>query len=124
MAKNILVVDDEANITRLIRMNLERQGYSVTTAEDGRHALEQVAATKPDLILLDIMMPHLDGFEVLQKLKEDPATSNVPVIMLTVKAQDTDFFEGHKRGADVYLTKPIDPAELVAHVRNLLGETS
>ena len=122
MAKTILVADDEANIARLVQLNLEREGYSVVTAADGREALEKVAVSKPDLILLDVMMPHVDGFEVLKRLKSDPGTQDIPVIMLTVKAQDTDFFEGRSRGADVYLTKPAEPAELVAHIRSVVGD--
>jgi two-component system, OmpR family, alkaline phosphatase synthesis response regulator PhoP len=120
MAKTILVADDEQNILRLIRMNLERQGYKVVTAPDGREVLRIVEESHPDLIVLDVMMPYVDGFEVLKRLKTDPLTKHIPVIMLTVKAQDADVFEAESRGADVYLTKPINPGELVAFVNRVL----
>ena len=99
--KTILVADDEPSIARLVQMNLQRHGFTVVTAADGRAALQLVEASPPDLILLDVMMPHIDGYEVLRRLKNNPATKQIPVIMLTVKAQDADVFEAEDRGAEL-----------------------
>ena len=92
MAKKILAVDDERHIVRLVQVNLERAGYEVVTAYDGKDALEKVASEQPDLVVLDVMMPYMDGFEVLQNLRKNQATRELPVIMLTAKAQDADVF--------------------------------
>jgi two-component system alkaline phosphatase synthesis response regulator PhoP/two-component system response regulator VicR len=121
MPSKILVCDDERHIVRLIQVNLERQGYNVVTAYDGKEGLEKVKAEKPDLIVLDVMMPYMDGFEVLKNLRREPETEALPVIMLTAKAQDKDVFEGYHYGADMYLTKPFNPMELVAFVKRILG---
>jgi two-component system, OmpR family, alkaline phosphatase synthesis response regulator PhoP len=120
MAKKILAVDDEKNIVRLIEVNLVREGYQVVTAGDGKEALEKVAIEQPDLVVLDVMMPYLDGFEVLHEMKKNPDTRDIPVIMLTAKAQDADVFNGYKSGADCYLTKPFNPKELNAFVKRIL----
>jgi len=119
MAKKILAVDDEKAIVRLVQVNLEREGYEVVTAYDGREALEKVASERPDLVVLDVMMPYMDGFEVLQQLKKDPNTRDIPVIMLTAKAQDADVFRGWQSGVDCYLTKPFNPMELKAFVKRV-----
>lgn len=119
MAKKILAVDDERHIVRLVQVNLERQGYTVVTAYDGKEALEKVEAEQPDLIVLDVMMPYMDGFEVLQNLKRNPTTRDIPVIMLTAKAQDADVFRGWQSGVDCYLTKPFNPMELIAFVKRI-----
>lgn len=119
MAKKILAVDDEKAIVRLVQVNLEREGYEVVTAYDGREALEKVASERPDLIVLDVMMPYMDGFEVLQQLKKSPETRDIPVIMLTAKAQDADVFRGWQSGVDCYLTKPFNPMELKAFVKRV-----
>ena len=119
MPKKILAVDDEKHIVRLVQVNLEKEGFEVTTASNGREALEKVAADKPDLVVLDVMMPEMDGFEALKKLKEDPATAGIPVIMLTAKAQDADVFRGWQSGADLYLTKPFNPQELITFVKRI-----
>lgn len=116
----ILVCDDERHIVRLIQVNLERQGWQVVTAYDGKEGLEKVASEKPDLLVLDVMMPYMDGFEVLKTLRKDPATEKLPVIMLTAKAQDKDVFEGYHYGADMYLTKPFNPKELVSFVNRII----
>src|ERR1035437_7727467 len=108
MARKILVVDDERHIVRLVQVNLEKAGYTVLTAYDGVEALEQVAKEKPDMIVLDVMMPRLDGFEVLKKLQADAGTRDIPVIMLTAKAQDADIFRGWSSGVSSYLTKPFN----------------
>jgi two-component system alkaline phosphatase synthesis response regulator PhoP/two-component system response regulator VicR len=119
MAKKILAVDDERHIVRLVQVNLERQGYQVVTAFDGKEALEKVESEKPDLIVLDVMMPYMDGFEVLKNLKKNAETRDIPVIMLTAKAQDADVFRGWQSGVDCYLTKPFNPMELIAFVRRI-----
>jgi len=108
----VLVCDDEKHIVRLIQVNLERLGYEVATAFDGREALVKLKEYKPDLVLLDVMMPYVDGYEVLRSIRKNPETENLPVILLTVRAQDEDVFEGYKQGADMYLTKPFDPADI------------
>lgn len=120
MPKKILAVDDEKHIVRLVQVNLQRHGYEVHTAYDGREALEKVREVKPDLIVLDVMMPHLDGFGVLRRLKADPETRDIPVIMLTAKAQDADVFRGWQSGVDSYLTKPFNPLELITFVERIL----
>ena len=109
MPKKILVVDDEKHIVRLVQANLDRAGYTVVTANDGKEALQKVADENPDLVVLDVMMPYMDGFEVLQNLRRNPSTRDIPVIMLTAKAQDADVFKGWQSGVDCYLTKPFNP---------------
>ncbi|MEY3763554.1 MAG: hypothetical protein RLZ42_214 [Armatimonadota bacterium] len=116
----ILVTDDEPNIVRLIQVNLERQGFQVETANNGAQALEKIRANRPDLLVSDVMMPEMDGFELLSNIRRDPALENLPVIMLTAKAQDRDVLEGYTRGADMYLTKPSNPIELVTFAKRLL----
>jgi len=117
--KKILVVDDERHIVRLVQVNLERQGYQVVSAFDGREALKKVESERPDLIVLDVMMPHMDGFEVLKRLKSDDKTKDIPVVMLTAKAQDADVFRGWASGVDCYLTKPFNPIELLTFVKRI-----
>ena len=124
MPLKILVCDDERHIVRLIQVNLERQGYIVITAFDGKEGLEKVRSEKPDLCVLDVMMPYMDGFEVLKNIRKDPDTENLPVIMLTAKAQDKDVFEGYHYGADMYLTKPFNPMELVTFVKRIAAGSS
>lgn len=119
MPLKILVCDDERHIVRLIQVNLERQGYQVVTAFDGKEGLEKIRSEKPNLVVLDVMMPYMDGFEVLKSLRREPETENLPVIMLTAKAQDKDVFEGYHYGADMYLTKPFNPMELVTFVKRI-----
>jgi two-component system alkaline phosphatase synthesis response regulator PhoP/two-component system response regulator VicR len=119
MARKILVVDDEPHIVRLVEVNLQRAGYDVIKAMDGVEALEQVKAEKPDMVVLDVMMPRMDGFTVLKHLKADPETQEIPVIMLTAKAQDADIFKGWQSGVDSYLTKPFNPMELLTFVKRI-----
>jgi two-component system alkaline phosphatase synthesis response regulator PhoP/two-component system response regulator VicR len=119
MSKKILVVDDERHIVRLVQVNLQKEGYEVETAANGLEALEQARAGQPDLIVMDVMMPEMDGFEALQQLKADETTAEIPVIMLTAKAQDADVFRGWQSGADLYLTKPFNPLELISFVRRI-----
>lgn len=119
MGKKILVVDDERHIVRLVEVNLTREGYDVIVAYDGIEALEQMAKEKPDMVVLDVMMPRMDGFEVLKKLQADPATRDIPIIMLTAKAQDADVFKGWSSGVSSYLTKPFNPRELLTFVERI-----
>jgi two-component system, OmpR family, alkaline phosphatase synthesis response regulator PhoP len=124
MPKKILAVDDERHIVRLVEVNLQRAGYEVVTAYDGREALEKVKSESPDLVVLDVMMPYMDGFEVLKNLKGDPTTAEIPVIMLTAKAQDADVFRGWQSGVDCYLTKPFNPMELLTFVKRIFDSTA
>ena len=114
MHEKILVVDDEAEIVELLSDYLDAEGYSVTVASDGREALEKAKKEKPDLVILDIMMPELDGFEVCRAIR---AQSNIPIIMLSAKQQEGDKVLGLGLGADDYIAKPFSPREVVARVR-------
>ena len=116
----VLVVDDEPDAIELIRFNLKASGYDVLTAEDGEEALLKARKFSPDLILLDVMLPEIDGLEVCKILRRDPATATLPIIMLTAKASEIDRVLGLEFGADDYVTKPFSPRELVLRVRNLL----
>ncbi len=116
----ILVVDDEKRMVRFIQLNLEQDGFQVITAFNGSEALEQVRTQLPDLILLDIMMPDINGFEVLKKIRE---VNPVPVIMLTAKGEEDDRIQGLELGADDYITKPFSPRELVSRIRAVLRRT-
>jgi diguanylate cyclase (GGDEF)-like protein len=116
----ILVVDDDADIVRFVEMNLRLEGYRVLTARDGLEALEMVAAEVPDLVLLDVMLPGVDGVEVTRRLRADSRTSTLPVIMLTAKTMTADRVLGLTTGADDYIIKPFDTLELVARVRSTL----
>lgn len=116
----ILVVDDEERMVRFIRLNLEHDGFQVIEAFNGTEAINQVRSKLPDLVLLDIMMPDIDGFEVLKIIRE---TSTVPVIMLTAKGEEDDRVRGLELGADDYVTKPFSPRELVSRVRAVLRRT-
>jgi len=118
--KTILVVDDEERMARFIRLNLEHDGFQVVEAYRGMQALQQYQDSLPDLVLLDVMMPDIDGFEVLSMLRE---ISNVPVIMLTAKGEEDDRVRGLELGADDYVTKPFSPRELVSRVRAVLRRT-
>ncbi|MGE5588633.1 MAG: response regulator [Clostridia bacterium] len=117
MAKKILVVDDEAPILELVRFNLEKEGFSVITASDGEDGLRRAHSEAPDLVVLDLMLPGIDGIEVCQQLRRE---TNVPVLMLTAKSEEFDRVLGLSVGADDYVTKPFSPRELVARVKALL----
>lgn len=118
--RRILVVDDEERMVRFIRMNLEHDGFEVSEAFNGKEAIKKIRDVTPDLILLDVMMPDLDGFEVLETVRE---VSNVPVIMLTAKGEEDDRVRGLELGADDYVTKPFSPRELVSRVKAVLRRT-
>jgi class 3 adenylate cyclase/CheY-like chemotaxis protein len=119
-AARILVVDDVAENREILQMRLESQGYEVATAVDGEDGLAKIAAMTPDVVLLDVMMPKLDGFEVCRRLRADPAIPFVPIILLTARAETQDLVTGLDAGADDYLFKPVDHATLVARVRAML----
>ena len=118
--ERILVVDDEVNIVDLVRLYLERDGFQVEAAEDGAQALEKIRSLAPDLVILDIMLPEVDGFEVCRRVRND---SDVPIIMLTARDEDIDKIVGLELGADDYLTKPFNPRELAARVKAILRRT-
>jgi len=113
----ILVVDDEPSILKLIRVNLERDGYEVETAADGKTALELAGRIRPDLVLLDVMLPGLDGISVCRTLRNEPATRNIPIIMLSARGEEVDRVLGLEMGADDYITKPFSPRELLARIK-------
>ena len=121
MSWRILAVDDEQSIVRLIEVSLKRQGHTVLTAADGREGVQKAKDERPDLILMDVMMPYVDGFEAIRMLKDNEATRDIPVILLTAKRHDEDMIQGLSSGAVSYLTKPFAPTELVSLVERLLG---
>jgi two-component system KDP operon response regulator KdpE len=118
--RQILVVDDEERMVRFIRLNLEHDGFRVLEANNGTQAINKVRSSLPDLVLLDVMMPDIDGFEVLKIIRE---VSTIPVIMLTAKGEEDDRVKGLELGADDYITKPFSPRELVSRVRAVLRRT-
>jgi CheY-like chemotaxis protein len=117
----VLVVDDDDVIRQLITVNLELEGFEVETAGDGEDCLENVKGVAPDVVTLDIMMPRLDGWETATRLRQDPETSHLKVVLLSARAQEADIERGSRIGVDEYLTKPFDPDELIAVVRRLAG---
>jgi CheY-like chemotaxis protein len=118
----VLVVDDDEVIRQLIAVNLQLEGFEVATAVDGQDCLEKVRAVRPDVITLDIMMPRLDGWVTAVRLREDPETAEIKVVMITARAQDHDIQRGHEIGVDAYVTKPFDPNDLIRTVRELAGK--
>ncbi|MDF2441388.1 MAG: two-component system, OmpR family, alkaline phosphatase synthesis response regulator PhoP [Abditibacteriota bacterium] len=119
MSKKILVVDDERDILKVVQHGLTIHGYAVTTAPTGREALEQIAFNQPDAIVLDIMMPVMDGFQVLHQIRSNPQTAELPVILLTAKTEEDSITKGWREGADLYLVKPFEIHELVECVEAL-----
>lgn len=120
MKTRILVVDDEADVLELVEFNLRQAGYELTSAADGAEALKKAKAQLPALIILDVMLPEVDGLEVCKLLRRDPTTARIPIIMLTAKASELDRVLGLELGADDYLTKPFSPRELLLRIKNLL----
>jgi two-component system, OmpR family, alkaline phosphatase synthesis response regulator PhoP len=116
----VLVVEDERDVAELIRYNLSKEGYAVRLASDGADALRQVKEARPDVILLDLMVPQLNGWEVCRRLKEEPGTRGIPVIMVTGRTEEGDKVLGFELGADDYVTKPFSPRELLARIRAVL----
>jgi len=122
MPKKILVVDDEAQLVDMVKVRLEANNYLVLTAFDGQEGLEKAYKDNPDLIILDLMLPQMDGYKVCALLKADTRYNKIPIIMFTARAQDSDKKMGEKVGADAYITKPFEPEELIAKIKALLKE--
>ncbi|MDT8304466.1 MAG: response regulator [Anaerolineae bacterium] len=122
MSQSVLVVDDEPMARTLLRLMLVRAGFEVSEAEDGYDALEKIEAELPDLVILDVMMPGMDGFSVCRAVRESARTAQLPVIMLSAKTDLESVNRGMRAGANKYLTKPISPDELTRQVRSILGE--
>lgn len=124
MAEKILIVDDDLDTLRLVGLMLQRQGYGIVAASNGHQALVMAESEMPDLIILDVMMPDMDGVEVTRRLRAAEATRDIPIIMFTAKTQVEDKIEGFEAGVDDYLTKPTEPRELLAHVRAVLARSA
>lgn len=122
MGHKILVVDDNPDAIAIVKSALESRGHTVTTAERGGAALESVNTDRPEVILLDIMMPDMSGIEVLEKLKSTPSTASIPVILVTAKTQDDDVISGYAIGAEYYITKPFTTRQLLYGVGLVLGQ--
>jgi DNA-binding response OmpR family regulator len=121
MSKHVLIADDEPNIVISLEFLMKREGHRVTVARDGDAALETIRRERPDLVLLDVMMPGKSGFEVCQAVRADEALAAVKILMLSAKGRDTDLAKGSALGADAYMTKPFSTRELADKVRSLLG---
>lgn len=117
----VLVVDDSPHVLKLVQVNLESEGYEICTASDGSEALDAVARERPDAIVCDLMMPVTDGYTFLRMLRTDPATSKIPFVVLSAKTMPDDIRQALEMGADRYITKPFDPAELVEAVAELVS---
>jgi DNA-binding response OmpR family regulator len=122
-AVRMLVVDDDPVILKLLRISFEMEGFEVLSAADGQEGLERARSDHPDVVLSDIMMPRLDGLQLLAELKADPATADLPVVLLSAKAQNAEVREGLAMGADDYVTKPFDPLELLDRVNAVLAKS-
>ena len=121
MANKILIADDEPNIVISLEFLMKREGWQVVVARDGHEALEAIRRERPDLVLLDVMMPRRTGFEVCQEVRADPELAGLRILMLTAKGRDTEVAKGLALGADAYMTKPFSTKELVEKVRGMLG---
>jgi CheY-like chemotaxis protein len=124
MTEKILIVDDDVDTLKLVGLMLERQGYDISVANNGAQGIRKASADRPDLILLDVMMPDMDGYEVTQRLRSDPALAHIPIVMFTAKSMVDDKVAGFEAGVDDYLTKPTHPAELTAHVKAVLARSA
>jgi DNA-binding response OmpR family regulator len=122
MPKKILIVEDDPSFSRAINHIIEKEGYDVITANNGLTGLRMAQGEKPDLLILDVMLPGLDGFEICNRLRRDPPTATLPIIMLSAKGQEADKTMGLKVGANEYLTKPVDRALLLEKITALLGK--
>ena len=122
MTKKVLIVDDETNIVISLEFLMEQAGYDLRIASGGQEALDQVATFEPDLILLDVMMPQINGFDVCRRIRENPAWQQTKIIMLTAKGREVEIAKGLALGADAYVTKPFSTKELLAQVRHILGD--
>lgn len=122
MAKKILVADDEPAVLRSLEFILKKEGYQVLTATNGQEAYDQAMATPPDLCLLDIQMPRMDGNEVCRKLRDDPTGAGLYIIMITAKGQESDRLNSMESGANEFITKPFSPRKVIARIKEILGE--
>ena len=122
MPKRILLVDDEPQLLEMVKMRLEVNGYEVLTASDGQQGFDKAKSEKPDLVILDLMLPKMDGYKVCGLLKADTRYSSIPIIMFTARAQEQDKEQGEALGANAYITKPFEPKMLISKVKELLGE--
>jgi DNA-binding response OmpR family regulator len=120
--KHILVVDDEVQLANMVKMRLEANNYSVSVAYDGEDALQKVSTNKPDLIILDIVLPKLDGYMICSLLKKNDPTKNIPIILFTAREQEEDRLLGEKVGANAYITKPFGSQVLLEKIKELLAE--
>jgi DNA-binding response OmpR family regulator len=120
--KTILIADDEPNIVISLEYLLEHDGYQVQVARDGQEALDAIARQPPDLVLLDVMLPRVSGFDVCQKIRENPAWQSIRIVILTAKGREVEMTKGLALGAHAYITKPFSTKELLAQIRTLLGE--
>ncbi len=120
MSKTILIVDDEPNILLSVEFLMKREGFEVRTAEDGQVAIEMLAENRPDLMILDVMMPRKNGFDVCKQVRADPDFKNLPIILLSAKGREVEIAKGLSLGADAYITKPFSTHELVSKVKELL----
>jgi len=123
MKKRVLIVDDEQNIAISVEYLMRREGFEVTVAKDGEEGLAKIRSSKPDLVLLDVMMPKMDGFQVLTEARADKELDSVRIIMLTAKGREAEVEKGLSLGADAYIPKPFSTSDLVNRVKTLLGET-
>ena len=124
MAKRILVIEDYLSTARFLTYTLEQEGFQTSVARNGIEGLRKAQEEKPDLIILDVMLPGLDGFELCRRLRADAETAKLPVLMLSAKAQETDKATGLKMGADMYISKPAAPEKIVAAVKSTLNKTT
>jgi len=120
MKETILIVEDEKDIVKMLDYNLKKEGFKTLSTHDGEDALDLVTKDRPDLVILDLMLPGMDGFEVCKTLKKENKTASIPIIMLTAKSQETDKIVGFELGADDYVTKPFSPRELIARIKAVL----
>lgn len=122
MAKKILVIEDEKELVEMVQLRLEANGYDIIIAHDGQEGLNKAKKEKPDLIILDLMLPKIDGYKVCRMLKFDEKYKKIPIILFTARAQESDKKMGEEVGADAYITKPFEPKVLLAKISELLGE--
>jgi two-component system alkaline phosphatase synthesis response regulator PhoP len=122
MGKKILVIEDDPATLRLVDYSLKQEGYEIITASNGLEGIRKALRESPDLVILDVMLPGMDGFEICYRLRSEPATSKLPILMFSAKAQEIDKNTGIKVGADDYLTKPSAPADIIIHVEKLLAK--
>lgn len=122
MTKKVLIIEDDPATLRLVDYSLKQEGYQVVTASNGLDGIRKAIGLSPDLIILDVMLPGMDGFEICYRLKSEQTTANIPIMMFSAKAQEIDKGTGMKVGADDYLTKPSAPADIVSHVQKLMAK--